>query len=365
MRTRIRSALIAFVAVALAITGLAAAISDHRVRTLEFGSSGGNVNDINKRFCCSGTLGALVAAGGVEYILSNNHVLARSGQAGAGEDISQPGLIDNGCRVADVVADFAVAPPLGSNVDAGLAALRPGEMDITGTILGIGVPSSTTATPAVGMAVIKSGRTTGVTDGTIGAINTSVNVQYQAGCGQGKKFIVAYTNQVVINSSTFSAGGDSGSLIVTNNGDNGDNNHNPVALLFAGSSSTTIANPIDEVLSRLSAALGGSAVSFDVSGAPSGAAVQESAVSDNEIARGTRAKEAHAGRLMSDPTVFAVGVGADAEEPGRAAVVVYVARGRGRGAIARRLDGVATQIVETDPIVAYGWNELMGRGCSK
>jgi hypothetical protein len=358
MRTRIRSPFIALIAVTLAIAGLAAAISDHRERTFLFGSSGGNVNDINKRFCCSGTLGALVAADGVEYILSNNHVLARSDNAGAGEDISQPGLIDNGCRVADVVADFTVAPPLGSNVDAGLAAVRPGEMDTTGEILGIGIPSSTTVAPAVGVAVRKSGRTTGVTDGTIGAINTSVNVQYQAGCGQGKKFIVTYTNQVVINSGTFSAGGDSGSLIVTNAG------RNPVALLFAGSSTTTIANPINEVLTQLSAALD-SAVSFDVSGASSGAAVQESSLSDNEIERGTRAKEAHAARLMADPTVFAVGVGADADEPGRAAVVVYVARGRGRGAIERRLDGVATQIVETDPIVAFGWNEPMGGGCSK
>jgi hypothetical protein len=42
-----------------------------------------------------------------------------------------------------------------------------------------------------------------------------VNVQYQRGCGQGKKFTVAYTNQVVIQSSNFSAGGDSGLLIVT------------------------------------------------------------------------------------------------------------------------------------------------------
>src|SRR5262245_62670461 len=65
------------------------------------------------------------------------------------------------------------------------------------------------------------------------------------------KFVISYTNQVVINSSTFSAGGDSGSLIVTN-----DTNHQPVALLFAGSSTTTIGNPIGEVLTKVGAALG-------------------------------------------------------------------------------------------------------------
>src|SRR6185369_7341227 len=73
---------------------------------------------------------------------------------------------------------------------------------------------------------------------------------YQMGCNSGKKFTVSYTNQVVINSSSFSAGGDSGSLIVSNSG------HNPVALLYAGSSSSTIGNPAGEVLSKLSNVLG-------------------------------------------------------------------------------------------------------------
>jgi len=42
-------------------------------------------------------------------------------------------------------------------------------------------------------------------------------------------------------------------LIVTNN-----TSHNPVALLFAGSSTTTIRSPIAEVLTKLSNTLGGS-----------------------------------------------------------------------------------------------------------
>jgi hypothetical protein len=126
----------------------------------------------------------------------------------------------------------------------------------TGFIEGIGTISSTVAAPAVGLAVIKSGRTTGTTTGSIASINTSVKVQYQVGCGEGKNYFVNYTNQVLINSTTFSAGGDSGSLIVSN-----DSNFNPVALLFAGSSSTTIANPIGEVLTKVGTTLGKS-VSF-------------------------------------------------------------------------------------------------------
>src|SRR5262249_34219303 len=146
--------------------------------------------------------------------------------------------------------------PLGaSNVDAAVALLRPGAMDPTGFIEDIGVPSSVVMPPSVGLNVAKSGRTTGFTTGIISSINTSVNVQYQRSCGQGKKFVVSYTNQVVITSSTFSAGGDSGSLIVTQG------TNQPVALLFAGSATTTIGNPISEVLNKVSAALG-TTVSF-------------------------------------------------------------------------------------------------------
>jgi hypothetical protein len=320
--------------------------------------SGGNVNDRTKRFCCSGTLGSLVTDGSSMYILSNNHVLARSGGASAGEDISQPGLIDTNCQVAETVADLAYAAPLGSsNVDAALAELRPGAMDPSGEIMDIGVPSSTIVAAAVGQGVTKSGRTTGQTMASISAINTTVQVQYQQGCGSGRKFRVTYTNQVVISSSTFSAGGDSGSLIVTN-----DTNHNPVALLYAGSSTTTIGNPIGEVLSRLGTAAG-KTFSFDVAGAGGGAAQVQSSLPADEIARGNRAKDAHAARLLGNDAVLGVGVGEDELNPGRAAVVVFVRRGPAAAAIERRLDGVPTRVIETDDIVAYGWNQPEGGSC--
>src|SRR5262249_38270810 len=159
------------------------------------------------------TLGALVSAGQTQYVLSNNHVLARQDQAVPGEDISQPGLVDTNCQPTIIVADFTVASPLGSNVDAALAELRSGQMNSSGFIEDIGVPSSTIATATVGLSVAKSGRTTGFTTGTVSSVNASVNVQYQKSCGSGKKFLISYTNQVIISSSTFSAGGDSGSLI--------------------------------------------------------------------------------------------------------------------------------------------------------
>jgi hypothetical protein len=345
--------------VALAVTALTADGGvDHQKSSDSYGVSGGNVNDRSRLYCCSGTLGSLVRDqdNGL-HILSNNHVLARSNKAALGEDVSQPGMIDNGCGIGEVVADLSAFPNVGaSNVDAAIAKLRPNTMSTGGEILDIGVPSGTTAAPAVGVLVAKSGRTTGYTTAAIGAINANVNVQYQQGCGQGKKFIVSYTGQIVVNSSSFSAGGDSGSLIVTQG------SHNPVGLLFAGSSTTTIANPIDEVLSKVGQALGKS-VSFDLSGSSASSPIVSSSLSAEEIGRGSRAKEAHAGRLMADPSVVGVGVGEDPDVPGRAAVVIYVQRGLARAAIARELDGVATRVIETDPIVAYGWNTPIDAGC--
>ena len=159
------------------------------------------------------------------------------------------------------------------------------------------------ATPAVGMSVAKSGRTTGLTTGTINSINTTVNVQYTARCGEGKKFTVNYTNQVVIGPGNFSAGGDSGSLIVTNN-----SSHNPVALLYAGSSTTTIGNPVGEVLTRLSAALG-RAVSFVGTGQASIETLADNGAIHRTWSAPMQAKKRHERDLMSLPNVIGVGVG--------------------------------------------------------
>src|SRR5687767_11199004 len=127
---RFRNGLIALAILAFLVSGTLMAPSfadngpNHRVRNQHFGVSGGNVNDRSARFCCSGTLGALLTDGTTQYILSNNHVLGRSDQAVAGEDVSQPGLIDANCNVATVVGDFTTTAPFGAtatNVDAAIA----------------------------------------------------------------------------------------------------------------------------------------------------------------------------------------------------------------------------------------------------
>jgi hypothetical protein len=342
----------------------------HQRRNQHFGVSGGNVNDTSRAFCCSGTLGALITDGVNQYILSNNHVLGRSDQAVPGEDVSQPGLIDNGCRIATIVGDYLAAVPLGSNVDAAIAQLRPGTMDSSGFIEDIGVPGSTIVNPSVGLSVAKSGRTTGFTTGSISSINTSVNVQYQRGCGGGKKFTIGYSNQVVINSSTFSAGGDSGSLIVTNNA-----SHNPVALLYAGSSSSTIGNPIGEVLTKLSAVLGRS-VSFGGGGGGGGGGGASPTPKGHQAGerqpfipgleglmpilpqqasdRATAVLDVHRANLMFQPGVIGAGVGASGRADGEAAIVIYVNKDAGtRPVLPTDIEGIAVMVILTDPFIAF------------
>jgi hypothetical protein len=331
---------------------LTQAANPYQSRNTHLGVSGSNVNDISKAFCCGGTLGSLLTNGTSKYILSNNHILARQDQAAPGEDISQPGLIDNGCQPATIVADFSAAPRLGSNVDAAIALLRDSLMDTTGFIQGIGTISSVVKAPTVGLAVEKSGRTTGATAGTIGSINTSVNVQYQIRCGQGKKYIISYTNQLVVNGSGFSAGGDSGSLIVTSNG----SCHQPVGLLFAGSSSSTIANPIGEVLTKVGTALGHS-VSF-VGGTCTSTVAQPAGGQGLELPQQVID---HAGQvleqkrhdLMNKPGVLGVGVGA-LEDNSQAAVIVYVDKtSSARPQLPERVDDVPVRVILTDPFIAF------------
>jgi hypothetical protein len=356
----------AFLVACLAIVSLAASAQtiyqEQQVPPVKLGTSGGNVNDISRAFCCSGTLGSLVKKGSTQYILSNNHVLARLDQALPDEDISQPGLIDSSCSAtnSNLVADFSMTVPLGTrNIDAALAAARPGQVATNGELLGIGVPSSKTATPTVGRGVAKAGRTTGLTCDVIGSVSTDVSVQYQTSCGSGKKFLIDYTNQVVINSSSFSAGGDSGSLIVTSD------TAQPVALLFAGSSSTTIGNPIQDVTQALGVKFVGGGSHAVTCPATASAAIPSIGITDSEFERARLAKQHHVRSLFGDPAVQGVGIGEDPDNPGLAVLVIYVEQGRAHGPIPAEIEGVKTVKIITDRFRAYGWNEKETSVCSK
>ena len=329
---------------------------------VRLGTSGGNIKDTSKAFCCSGTLGALVKKpDGKSYVLSNNHVLARTGAALAGESVSQPGLIDSGCRPQTTVATYSQAAPLGpSNVDAALAVVSQNRVDSTGAILDIGIPASTPNSAAVGMTVAKSGRTTGLTCGSVTSVLTDVSVQYQKGCNSGKKFTVAYADQVVATPGTFSAGGDSGSLIVDAS------TAQPVALLFAGSSTTTIGNPIQDVIAALNVTfVGGSTHPVSCPGAAAPAAASSRPLPAKAVEHAAAVKNRHAKGLLGTTGIQGVGVGASEDDPGLPAIVLYVVEGAQHAPLPSNIEGVPTRIVSTDRFQAYGWNETAGTGCAQ
>jgi PKD repeat protein len=197
----------------------------------------------------AGTIGCRVTDGTDVYALSNNHVYADQNDASTGDAVIQPGTYDGGSSPADNIGTLSAFEPIdfsGLNyIDAAIAISSTTNLGNATPSDGYGIPQSSTATPAINKKVMKYGRTTGLTKGSIYAINATVNVNY------GTNGIARFVGQIVITPGSFSAGGDSGSLIVLDGkGSDQANKGIAVGLLFAGSSSYTIANPIDAVLDR-------------------------------------------------------------------------------------------------------------------
>lgn len=231
----------------------------------------------------AGTFGAVVrdATTNERLILSNNHVLANSNNASKGDAIIQPGAADGGRSPQDRIADlerwvtikfqgggggddggdsscpiakffssllnvFASASGSGTRlkpvkivadetnlVDAAVAKPINDEI-ISDDAMEIGVVSGTVAA-AIDMKVRKSGRTTGYSEGEVNTLDATISVGY------GTQTAV-FENQIM--TGDMSDPGDSGSLIV-------DESNRAVGLLFAGSTTVTVINPIDAVLSLL------------------------------------------------------------------------------------------------------------------
>lgn len=226
----------------------------------------------------AGTLGCLVRRNGEVYILSNNHVLANSNDASAGDPVLQPGPYDGGKNPDDLIAELTAFVPIHFNdadsdcpvataiagtcnamaalsgsgsrlkairtmtgdnlVDAAIARpLKP--EDVSDQILSIGTIADV-AEASLGMSIQKSGRTTGCTTGEIQQIDVTVDVQY----GGGK--VARFRDQLL--AGAMSQGGDSGSAVL-------DDEKKLVGLLFAGSDTTTVVNRIQNVFSTLNLTL--------------------------------------------------------------------------------------------------------------
>ena len=212
----------------------------------------------------AGTIGARVTDGIGIYALSNNHVYADENQADYNDEVLQPGEYDGGtmgpnATIIDgdeigTLHDYEEIEFSTSAVNVIDAALAESSQELIGNATpcdGYGAPKSSTLAPRVNLKVKKYGRTTGLTVGIITAINATVNVGYDSGTAR-------FVNQIIIGPGGFSAGGDSGSLIVADGkGKTKADNRKPVGLLFAGSSTITVANPIDAVLDRFGVTIDG------------------------------------------------------------------------------------------------------------
>lgn len=200
----------------------------------------------------AGTIGVRVKKGNQVYALSNNHVYAASNAASKGDAVIQPGTFDSGSSPADdlgTLDDFVQIKFDGSDnvIDAAIASTTTALLGNATPSNGYGTPKSQTIAAEVGMRVKKYGRTTEQTKGRVAAINATVNVNY------GSPGVARFVNQIVV-SGSFSAGGDSGSLVVVEKGPDA---RRPVGLLYAGNSSTTILNPIDAVLNAFGVTIDG------------------------------------------------------------------------------------------------------------
>jgi hypothetical protein len=197
----------------------------------------------------AGTLGAIVVDNktGKNAILSNSHVLVDYPPFDTMEDyeVLQPGVADGGTYNNDRIAEtdrWIPLDPFNDNnlVDTALA-IPYDENDINGTIMGLGNITGIEQARQ-DMLVTKSGRTTGITEGTILDTNASIRVQYG-------EFAATFEDQIV--TTPMAEPGDSGSIVLNKQ------NNRAIGLLFAGSSTITILNKIQNVMSALDISIAG------------------------------------------------------------------------------------------------------------
>ncbi len=195
-----------------------------------------------------GTLGCFlrrVEAGREQvFALSNNHVMADTNQLPLGTPIVQPGPEIAPTPPGDAFAALsAFAPiqfpaggqaPVVNRIDAALAVVADLSLIRAGSMFGINNYTPQLLAPVPGMRVIKSGRTTGVTRGTITAVRVNgVVVNYGT---RTSPRLATFNDTIQIvgqDGQPFSMPGDSGSVVLE------ETSGRPVALLFAGDGRTT------------------------------------------------------------------------------------------------------------------------------
>jgi hypothetical protein len=227
---------------------------------INLGVDGGN-NIICSGYCASGTVGFKVCdntTSGVGGFITNNHVAAIGclglcpNNAPLGTNFFSPSFCDGGTTNVGTLNSFipiVLDDATLNYVDA--AFVQSTDAQVSNNIQGIGPQNNTVVTAYLGQAVCKSGRTSGLTCGTVTGINLTIRVDYSdvGNCGTA-----IFSNQVMYSPTSpytvMSQSGDSGSPVVEVN------TNAAVALNFAGDTSGDgFGNPIGAVLSALQVSL--------------------------------------------------------------------------------------------------------------
>jgi hypothetical protein len=189
----------------------------------------------------AGTLGAVVGPAHALRVLSNSHVLAKSGLAVIGDSILYPGTVDGGAAPADIVAHldqivpFDVGGEFVNRMDAAVATVdRSRWSELRSRISELGIIPRRTAVPRRNMAIVKVGRTTGLTRGRVTDVNFRFTLDYD---GLGS---VGFMDQALC--TRYTEGGDSGSLVLE------EESSLAVGLHFAGAKGGSVFSPIRPIL---------------------------------------------------------------------------------------------------------------------
>lgn len=305
----------------------------------------------------TGTAGLLVHSRSdpnSHFILSNNHVLGSvapthcPNTAIPGQTWTlQPGVDDIGrdpghdyfWRVGTVAGFLRLNRGSFNFIDAAIALTDLSQA--TGYIFGIGFPNPVVGSAEPGERVVKSGETTGVTVGTVTAINVKVPTVRYPGCG-----IYKFANQILIqgDDGRFDAEGDSGSVILDLA------TLTPVGLLFAGRGTLAVANPISTVYDELNVFPDAPPGSGSRSHSRETLSMEKPLEPDRDprLFRLEELQARHDDELLGIPGVQAVGIGL-AENGRDLAFHVYVIRmdPAQNLVIPREIEGVPVRILET------------------
>jgi hypothetical protein len=226
--------------------------------------------------CSTGTLGVrLKSNGGNYYILSNNHIYARTNSSSATDQIVQPGLAETGCvsseniignNIQYVPLQFLEDDANSTNiVDAAIASTTTTQVK-NQFWDGVTTPGQNayalTADDIDTLGVKKFGATSGLTIGRVTGWNANLLISY----GSGKT--AQFTRQIEFSGCKGPCirGGDSGSVLIRSD------DSRPVGLLFAGDNSGKIAwaNPLTDpaagvagVVSELKSLIRASSLTFE------------------------------------------------------------------------------------------------------